>query len=165
VLHQAGEERVVIHWFLLAFLSAGTASAELRKVDELTYPRLLESLKGQVVLVNFWATWCAPCREEMPQLVAIQSRLHSKGLRLITVSADEPESESAAGKFLDQHRVAGPRFVKRAKDDDQFIRLVDEKWSGELPALILYDKSGKRVRSFFGETDMKALEAAIARLL
>ena len=150
---------------LLALLAAGAAPAQFQKLDELTYPKLLAASKGSVVLVNFWATWCAPCREEMPQLVALESKLSPKGLVLITVSADEPEREAEAVKFLDRNKVPSPRYLKRARDDDQFIRMVDAKWSGELPALILYDKSGKRVRAFYGETDMKALEAAITKLL
>jgi hypothetical protein len=56
-------------------------------------------------------------------------------------------------------------YLKQADDDDHFINAIDPKWSGALPALFLYDKSGHKVRSFIGETDMAALERAIQKLL
>jgi thiol-disulfide isomerase/thioredoxin len=117
-----------------------------------------------VLLVNFWATWCVPCRKEMPLLVAMEQRLKAKGFQFITVSADEPEQEAAAKAFLEKHKVLAPAYFRRAKDDDAFIRLVDPNWSGALPALLLYGRDGKKVRAFYGEADMKALEAAIVKL-
>ncbi|MDX2150759.1 MAG: TlpA disulfide reductase family protein [Bryobacteraceae bacterium] len=137
----------------------------LPPVDEASYPKLVSQHKGKVLLVNFWATWCVPCRKEMPELARIEARLKAKGLTLVTVSADEPEQEAAAQKFLAQYKLTGPAYLKRAKDDDKFIALVDAKWSGALPALALYDKSGKKVRVWVGESDLKAVEAAILKLL
>ena len=55
--------------------------------------------------------------------------------------------------------------AKNAKDDDKFINLVDPKWSGALPALFLYDRTGRKVKMFVGETPMKELEAAVSKLL
>jgi hypothetical protein len=61
--------------------------------------------------------------------------------------------------------VPTPAYIRRANDDDKFINFVDAKWSGALPALIIYDKSGRRVKSFIGETSMKDVEAAVLKLL
>jgi thiol-disulfide isomerase/thioredoxin len=150
---------------LLALAAATSVAADLKPVGEKDYPQLVASAKGSVLLVNFWATWCVPCRKEMPLLVAMEQRLRAKEFRLITVSADEPEQEAAAKAFLDKFKAPQPAYIRRAKDDDAFIRLVDPKWSGALPALILYGRDGRKVRSFFGEADMKELEAAITKLL
>lgn len=151
----------------LLLLSAACllGQARLTPVDEAGYPKVVAAEKGKVVVVDFWATWCIPCRKEMPQLVSLESRLRGKGLKLITVSCDEPEQEAGALKFLADHRVPGPAYVKRAKDDDKFINSLDPKWSGALPALFVYDRQGRKVTSFIGETDMAALEKAIAKLL
>ena len=62
-------------------------------------------------------------------------------------------------------KVAAPFYIKRVDNDDKFITAVDPKWSGALPFSILYDRSGKRVRTFTGEVDLKALEASIRKLL
>jgi len=144
--------------------SAHSAGGQLQPVDESGYEKLLAANRGKVVLVDFWATWCKPCRAEMPELIKLDSRLRAKGLKLITISADEPEKESEAAKFATELGVPTPAYIRHAKDDDQFINFVDPKWSGALPALILYDKTGKRVRTFIGETSMKDVEAAITKL-
>jgi thiol-disulfide isomerase/thioredoxin len=162
---QESEEDDVRRLLPVLLLAASAFSADLKPVDEKSYAQLVASAKGKVLLVNFWATWCVPCRKEMPLLVAMEQRLRAKGFQVITVSADEPEQEAAAKAFLETHKVPAPAYIRRAKDDDAFIRLVDPKWSGALPALLLYGRDGKRVRSFYGEADMKALEAAIVKLL
>ena len=122
---------------------------------------MLKSNAGNVVLVDFWATWCAPCRKEMPLLAKLDGQLRPKRFHLITISADEPEQEQAAVDFLKKSGISGPAYLRRAKDDDKFIASVDPKWSGALPALFLYDRQGKLVKSFTGETEIPAIEAAI----
>jgi thiol-disulfide isomerase/thioredoxin len=141
------------------------AQDRLVPLDEAVYQKLIASAKGKVLLVNFWATWCEPCRAEMPALAKLEAGLRAKGFRLVTVSADEPEDQAAALQFLRRSKVQGPAYLKRVKNDDAFITSVDPKWSGALPALILFDRAGRKARAFVGETDLKALEAAIRTLL
>ncbi len=141
------------------------AAPPLAAVDETGYQRLIAQAKGRVVLVDFWATWCDPCRAEMPQLVRLAARYQARGLQLATVSCDEPEQEAGAVAFLEKNGAPAPHYIKRAASDDKFIDAIDPKWSGALPALFLYDRQGRLVRSFIGETEMAALEAAVKRLL
>lgn len=154
-----------IRLVLLLSLAAGACSGQFKPVNEGTYTGAVAAAKGNVAMVNFWATWCVPCRKEMPLLVALDQKLRAKGLRLITVSGDEPETEKAAAQFADKYDLPQPRYIKRPANEDKFHQMVDPKWTGELPLLILYDRTGRKVRAFFGETDMKVLEAAIIKLL
>lgn len=141
-------------------------AADLKPVDESTYTaKVVAPAKGKVLLVNFWATYCVPCRKEMPQLVALAARLKAQGFELATVSADEPEQAKDAAAYLDKTKVPAPVYIRRAKDDDKFAAGLDPKWTGALPASFLYDKTGKKVRSFFGEVNLTELEAAIKKLL
>jgi thiol-disulfide isomerase/thioredoxin len=153
----------------ILFLALAAAScafgADLKPVDEAGYAKLVAASKGKVLLVNFWATYCVPCRKEMPQLVALAARHKAKGLEFVTISADEPEQKKDAAAFLDKVKVAPPVYLKQAKDDDKFIGGIDAQWSGALPASFLYDKTGRKVRSFFGEVPLAELEAAIKKLL
>jgi thiol-disulfide isomerase/thioredoxin len=158
-------KRAIAFAFCLRLFATGPLPITLVPVDEAGFQRLVNSQKGKVVVYGFWATWCAPCRVELPQPVKLEARLRSQGVKVITISADEPEQKAAAEKFIQKFGVPGPAYLKQAADDDHFINAIDPKWSGALPALFLYDKSGHKVWSFIGETDMAALEAAIRKLL
>jgi thiol-disulfide isomerase/thioredoxin len=140
-------------------------AAPLATVDEEGFQKLLAAHKGKVALYQFWATYCEPCRVEMPQLLKLADKLRPLGFELVTISADEPEQDAAAQKILKQLAVTATTYRKQAKDDDKFIDSIDSKWSGALPALFLYDKNGRKIKSFVGETDMATVEAAIRKLL
>jgi thiol-disulfide isomerase/thioredoxin len=141
------------------------AQEKLSPIDESGYRAMLKSNSGHVTLVDFWATWCAPCRQEMPLLAKLAGRLRDKGLRLVTLSADDPEQAPAAIAFLKKSGISEPAYLRRALDDDKFIASVEPNWSGALPALFLYNRQGKLVKSFVGETEISAIEAAIKKIL
>lgn len=139
--------------------------ATLAPVDESAYQKMVSAHKGKVVLYSFWATWCEPCRAEMPELLKLQTKLKGRGFELVLISADEPEQEVAAEKILKKNGATGTGYRKQAQQDEQFINGIDPKWSGALPAVFLYNRAGKKVRSFIGETEISTIETAIAKLL
>jgi thiol-disulfide isomerase/thioredoxin len=147
------------------FCLAAAPPVKLQPLDEVAYAKTVAAKKGKVLLVNFWATWCEPCRKEMPELAKMAASLKAKGFELVTISADEPEDEKAAIAFLVKAGIPDPAYLKRVKNDDKFIGSIDPKWSGALPALILHDKTGKKVKTWVGETDLKALQSEINKLL
>ena len=151
-------------WILL--LAALSLTAEpLAKINEISYPKMIAAQKGKVILVDFWATWCVPCRKEMPELAKLEAKLKAKGLVLIPISADEPENDAAAREFLAKAGVKSQGYLKAPKDDDAFIQAIDPKWGGELPALVLYDKTGRKAQIWKGETALAIIEAAVNKLL
>lgn len=149
----------------MAPLATAAPLEKLVQVDEAGFAKLLASHKGKVVLVDFWATWCEPCRKEMPLLVKLEGKLKARGFVFLTVSADEPEDAARAVQFLKTSGAAAPAYLKQAKNDEAFINSIDAKWSGALPAAFLFDRAGKKVKSFIGETEIPVVEAAITKLL
>jgi thiol-disulfide isomerase/thioredoxin len=142
-----------------------TSPRRLRPLDATTYRQVITSLRDTVVLVDFWATWCAPCKAEMPQLIALARRHASQGVRLLTVSVDDSAEYDAAIRFLDSRGAPARRYVKQPGQEGTFIDAIDPQWSGALPALFLYDRAGRRVARFVGETPHATIEAAIDSLL
>ncbi len=137
----------------------------LTPLNEAGLDRVIDSEKGKVIVVSVWATWCVPCREEMPLLIEIANRLASKGVTLVLISANDPDEEQAARRFLDSLHVTRKSYIKKTTDDQKFINSVDQKWSGALPATFVYDRSGKRVQSFFGELSMGQVEETLMNAL
>jgi len=146
---------------MTALLTLFLAAAALQPVNETAYRNLIQTNHGHVVVINFWATWCGGCRAEMPSLLAFEKRHAANGLKVLLVSADEPTDEPKARAFLESLRAPQATYIKKASDDDAFIRAVDPKWSGTLPSTFVYDRQGHLVKSFTGEIDIKVLESVV----
>jgi thiol-disulfide isomerase/thioredoxin len=115
---------------------------------------------AKATLVNVWATWCAPCREEFPDLLRVHRAYRDRGMRLILVSADVEDQSEQARRFLDQMGIDFPTYLKGQKDME-FIDGLDPRWSGALPATFVYDADG-RLRSFHeGRTTEAAFESLV----
>ena len=123
--------------------------------------------KNSVVLVDFWATWCGPCREELPKLVKLERDLHDQGLRLIIVSMDEPKQAKAAVQFLDSIGARLPQYIRaQHTTDSAWVATIDPTWDGGLPGLFLYGRSGERLMRFRGErVDMEQIKRVISKVL
>jgi thiol-disulfide isomerase/thioredoxin len=109
------------------------------------------------VLVNVWATWCSPCREEFPDLLHVARELAPKGLRVILVSVDFPGEEPEVRKFLTSQGVDFPTFIRTGKDET-FVDGLEEKWSGAIPATFVYDGNGKLVRFWEGKASYPVIK-------
>lgn len=105
----------------------------------------LHDLKGQVVVLNFWATWCPPCIEEMPSLVQMQRQLNDKGVKVLAVSIDV--DQKAYEKFLKDHSVD----LLTVRDPDQKASTIygSFKW----PETYIIDRNGVVRRKFIGAVD------------
>jgi thiol-disulfide isomerase/thioredoxin len=93
---------------------------------------------ARAVLVNVWATWCEPCREELPDLLRVYEKNRGRGLRLVLVSADAPRERDEVAKVLGALGVGFPSYVKTG-DDQAFIDGLDRRWEGAIPASFLFD--------------------------
>jgi thiol-disulfide isomerase/thioredoxin len=113
------------------------------------------ALRGKVVVVDFWATWCGPCRRELPALVSLWEKHHSAGLEVVGVSLDE--DLDAVTAFLDEHQIGWPTLVA-----DHARQLADRCGVGAIPTYLLLDREGKVVAAAH---QVEKLAPPVAQLL
>lgn len=112
---------------------------------------------ASVTLVNVWATWCLPCRQEFPELMRVYRELEPQGMRLVLVSADfEDNREETVRKFLQARGVDFPSFLKE-EPDAEFIDGIDPRWSGALPASFWFDGNGVLQEMWEGDLTYKQI--------
>jgi thiol-disulfide isomerase/thioredoxin len=115
------------------------------------------------LLINFWATWCAPCREEFPDLVKIGTDYKGK-IDLITVSLDElSEINGEVPKFLAQMKSESPCLSTKNAGRSAAIELVSKDWQGALPFTILFNAQGETIYSKQGKFKTDVLVAEIEK--
>ncbi|HEX8264825.1 MAG TPA: TlpA disulfide reductase family protein [Pyrinomonadaceae bacterium] len=118
---------------------------------------------GRPLLINFWATWCEPCREEFPDLVKIGTDYKGK-IDLITVSLDElSEINGDVPKFLAQMKSEFPAYLLKTPDEDAAIGVVSKDWQGALPFTILFNAQGETIYSKQGKFKTDVLVAEIEK--
>jgi thiol-disulfide isomerase/thioredoxin len=142
------------------------ANLTLEKVTSAEILVQVAQHKGQeAVLVNFWATWCAPCVEEFPLIVELSRAWRDRGLKIYFVSVDWLDQVDQVRTFLSQQGVSGLNFIKDEKDNP-FIDGITEVWTGAIPFTIVYGKhTGEIVDSWEGKADREKFEAAIQAAL
>lgn len=113
-------------------------------------------------LVNVWATWCAPCVAELPELVTIHRMYRKRHFEVISVSADELSDEAAAEKVLDQVHLSATNYLLDAKTRDELFDSVDPEWKGAVPYTVLIDPDGKVVHRVHDAFEPQALKRVIA---
>jgi thiol-disulfide isomerase/thioredoxin len=116
----------------------------------------VDELPGSVKVVNYWATWCAPCIKEIPSFNALHAKYGTQGVTIVGISVDE-EGKQVVEPFLKTPKGKMNYKVALAKLED--LKAVDV--TEAIPVTLVYDKSGKLVKRFDGYADEKALEAAI----
>jgi len=151
---------------LITLFGCSQPDIQLKTIDAAAIKSQVESHKGsEAVLINFWATWCAPCIEEFPHIVELSHAYAGKGLKVYFVSADWKDKEDAVVEFLTEHGVSGLSFIKDEGNDNQFIRDIHEAWSGALPFTIIYDKNGDVSDHWENKKSRDVFEAAIKKAI
>src|ERR1035438_5491003 len=120
---------------LTALLSALALCSDAPKAADLTLQDAngrkvrLRDLRGQLVVLNFWATWCGPCNDEMPMLVDLEKQYAARGVRFIGASLDEAKTKAMIPAFVAEYKVAFPVWYGASGDDLDKIKLC-----GTVPA-------------------------------
>ena len=138
----------------------------LERLDETKFRRLVRNRRGRALFVNFWATWCAPCVEEFPDIVRLANEMKDRKIDFVGVSADDFDDEIAKVVPFIAHQKATFRFyIAKLEGEDAFIDSVDKKWGGGIPATFVYDTQGRRMTFLLGKQTYASLRAAVLKVV
>jgi len=161
---------------IVALLAAATAGAapqasktagqrDPEMIDLQAYQKLVAQYRGKPLLVNFWATWCEPCRHEYPMLNELAKQYAPQGLKVVGVSLDDDGDLILMRRFLARYKPIFPNYRKKAGGIDAFTQAVLPGWTGSLPVSVFYGKDGQQAGHMLGEGTREKYEEAIRALL
>lgn len=133
----------------------------LNDIDNEGVKELLANSSEKLQLINLWATWCAPCVTEFPDLVELQKMYGRKDFEFVSLSVDNIDSKDKVLKFLKEEQAGVKNFIYSQGDLYELVELVDPDWSGALPYTLLVEPGGKKVYTYEGGIDMLELRRAI----
>lgn len=152
-------------WFAQARFSPHTPDASaVTGLWEISFPDLegrpqaLSRWRGQVLVLNFWASWCVPCREEMPDFASLRTQYRPRGVEFVGLAIDNATSVS---QFLQRHPVNYPILVGEGAAHS-LARLLGNP-SGALPYTVVFDREGKIVLTHLGRLPRATLETTLRK--
>ena len=127
---------------LLWQLPARGQQVRLVSIDQLN--ARIENGKDTTYVINFWATWCAPCIKELPAFEKLNEEYKSEKLKVLLVSVDDiSDLKSSVTPFVNKQKMNSEVILLNETDQQQYIDRIDSSWSGSIPAT-LFIKNGKR---------------------
>jgi len=141
------------------------AEDKLRPVDAEEYRKVLSEHQGQIIVVDFWATWCPPCVESFPKLVAFHSEYRDKGVVVIGASVDFPGTEAEVKEFIEEHNAEFQNLFVETDNMDSFITSVSSDWGGGVPAVFVYDRTGEPAGQYAGSAAIDEAKNKVDTLL
>lgn len=152
----------VILLLLLSGLGARAQQADLVTLEELQ--QILRSEGEHIQVVNFWATWCAPCIKELPLLEKLTKDNREVKVRLVSMDMDLDPNPDKVRKFAARKNIQSQILILNERNSNQWIEKIDKSWSGALPAtLVVNNNNGKRkfVEKELHEGDLEKLIAEV----
>jgi thiol-disulfide isomerase/thioredoxin len=155
----------------LPVTSVQTPSAKVTVVDRAGLDAELAKLRGKVVLVDFWATWCRPCVDQLPHTLDLRQHLAGRGLAVVTVSCDDPAEIARVTEVLSSKNAEGAsNFISQFGGSPQTMEAFEIS-TGAVPFYKVYDRTGKLRQTFGIDPASKKqftpadIEAAVEQLL
>ena len=153
---ESGDEQTLFSASLI-----GKQRPEFTLKDMIGVPRHLQEWDGRIIVLNFWATWCRPCLQEIPMLIDIQRQAGENTVRFIGIAVDD---RATVETFLDRTGIKFNYPVLIGNDDAIPIAVDYGNDTGILPYTVIIDAAGRISYFHFGTVDRERLEAELARL-
>jgi thiol-disulfide isomerase/thioredoxin len=149
-------------------LEANIVEKNVVPLEEISLEEVQQLMKNDsenIVLINLWATWCAPCVKEMPELVEVYKKYQEKGYEFITISIDKMNKKNRAQEILTDKQAVNKNFIFNGDDLYYFIGTIDDDWQGSLPFSVLLAPGGEKLYRVEGVVDIEKLEQLLSENL
>jgi thiol-disulfide isomerase/thioredoxin len=146
------------------FCVAGLASASepVRQISPDDFEAILSEQQGNIVILNLWATWCAPCLVEIPDLLKVEADLKDHDVTLIGVSVDEPVfSTDHITRMRDKRFPDFLTYARDNRDTDYLVTVVDPAWNEVVPTTYIIDRAGAVHTRIQGKKSLEEFKAAV----
>jgi len=133
------------YFFLILFLTCFQSSGQPKIVKLHEIQSLLTSEKDEIQIINFWATWCGPCIQELPLFEKLGQERKDVHITLVSLDLDLDANPEKVYKFVERKKIKSDVLILDEPDPDSWIDKIEKEWSGSLPATIVVNtKTGKR---------------------
>ncbi len=155
----------MIRYFFFLFFIFAVTFAKAQSIHQLSFDRLQKEIaetKDSIVVLNFWATWCAPCVKELPYFEQLNQKYASQKVKVMLVSLDfNSKIKSSVEPFVKSKNLKSEILHVTDTDPNTWINKIDSSWSGAIPATVVYNASHEKIKFIEGETTFDELEKII----
>ncbi|MFM7431909.1 MAG: TlpA family protein disulfide reductase [Gammaproteobacteria bacterium] len=157
---------VCLLWALSMSASAAPDAPAAQPLSASEFRAVLQKQQGEVLVVNFWATWCVPCLREVPDLLKLESEFGSRGVKLIGVAVDDPAPQAAqVEQFRRKYFPAFLTYARVGPEMDELASVIDPAWNEVVPTTYIIDRRGKAVARIQGKKSLDEFRAALENAL
>lgn len=157
----------LVKYLLIIFLVSVNCFSQdnIKILDKTGLENLISHRSNKLLLLNIWATWCVPCREEFPDLIKLNDVFKDK-VDIVGISVDYPdEINSKIKPFAEKLKINFNLFVNGTGNDEALINLLDKDWNGAIPATFVFDIDGKLVQKIYGKQNFDSFKEILTKLI
>ncbi len=150
---------------LLLAPGVGAQVPEVQRVSPAEFSATLAGLRGKVVMLNVWATWCGPCLKEVPDLLAVEAELRADGLVLLGLAVDDAADAAQVVSFRQRYFPAFRTLQRDESASDALVSVVDTAWNEIVPTTYLIGRDGRVLRRIQGKLTREEFSKAAREAL
>lgn len=156
----------VVFLLLVDVFAQSSSKIRVEDIDKNKLQKLIKNRKGKILLLNIWASWCAPCKKEFPDLVKLAEKYkNSKKVEIIGLSVDDREDlNTDVIPFLEKNNVNFKIYFQNFKNIEELIEIFPQ-WQGAIPLTVIFDSKGNQKKFIIGMRDFAFFDNSIQEVL